>query len=452
MYCGKRRQLQMTIRQEIEKLKLAKSSLLDLVSSGIMDSNNTAIQQIIMEEKLLKKQFVKERHNGEIKEKSRQKNGKPFSYWWAEVPLNAGGYKQITATTEERLYEKLYSFYDNSITNIVTLEDAYEEWHKQREVDAKIYKTISGRTWDDDADSWNRFWAETKLASMKVKSITIRDILNECKSITGNGRITLKSFNRAMNILNQIWDLLIDEGIVNSNLPKQVPKKRLNFKPQNNNEGLYYTREQRNILLQFLYDLPIQSTYSLAVSLSACLGKRIGEIRALTWEDYNPEKRTLKIHHQIALDYENMDSKRKTDMDKEHLKCYQKPQIIPLSMYAVEILSQLKKINGNKKYILNSNGTMPIGTSHFNKHLKKYCEACGIPYYSSHKFRFYGASEMYEQNIPETEISAYLNHSDIETTRGYDRRAKKNISESTAEVIFGFTPNRSQVVTTEKWA
>lgn len=452
MYCRKWRPSQMTIRQEIEKLKLAKSSLLDLVSSGIMDSNNTAIQQIIMDEQLLKKQFVKERHNGEIKEKSRIKNGKVVSYWWAEVPLNTGGYKQITATEEERLYEKLYSFYDNSITNIVTLEDAYEEWHKQREIDAKVHRTISGRTWDDDAHSWNRFWAKSNLASMRVKSITIRDILNECKSITGNGRVTLKSYNRAMNVLNQIWDLLIDEGIVNSNLPKQVPKKRLNFKPSNDNEGNYYTREQRDILLQYLYDLPTQSTYSLAISLSACLGKRIGEIRALTWEDYNVEKRTLKIHHQIASDYESMDSKRKTDIDKDHLKCYRKAQIIPLSSYAVEILEQLNKINGDKKYILNSKGAMPIGTAHFNEHLKDYCSACGIPYYSSHKFRFYGASEMYEQNVPEFEISAYLNHSDIETTRGYDRRIKRNISEVTAEVIFGFTPNRSQVVTTEKWA
>ena len=59
---------------------------------------------------------------------------------------------------------------------------------------------------------------------------------------------------------------------------------------------------------------------------------------------------------------------------------------------------------------------------------------------------------MYEQNVPESEISTYLNHADVETTRIYNRRIKNNISRQTTEIIFGFTPNRSQVVTTKKRA
>ena len=430
----------LTTRQELEKLRVAKLSLLDLVANGMMDFNNNAIQMILMEEKLLKKQFVIERHNGEIKEKTRIKNGKTVSYWWAEVPKNEGGYQQITATTEERLYEKLFNFYDTTITNIFTLEDAYKEWHRQREIDAKLHKTISGRTWDDDEDSWNRFWANTSLPSMKIKSITVRDILNVCKSITGAGNITIKSFNRAMNVLNQIYDFLLDEGIVDLNVARQIPKNRLKFKAPNNNIGKYYTREDRDKLLQYLHDLKQQTVYTLGISLSACLGKRIGEIRALTWDDYDVETKTLIIHHQITSDYENMDSTRKTDIDKDHLKSYQTAQIIPLSNYAVEVLEKLRNINGNKHYILNSKGQKPIGTAHFNEKLKEYCMECKIPYYSSHKFRFYGASEMYEKGVDESEISTYLNHSDVETTRIYDRRNKKSISRQTTEIIFGFKP------------
>ena len=86
------------------------------------------------------------------------------------------------------------------------------------------------------------------------------------------------------------------------------------------------------------------------------MGKRLGECRALIWEDYNPDNKTLIIHHQMATDYESMKSTGKTEIDKNHLKAYRKPQIIPLSDYAVEVLEELRKINGNKKYILNSKG------------------------------------------------------------------------------------------------
>ena len=152
----------MTILQKIAKLQVTKNALLELQSNGII-YNNTAIQEIIMEEQILKKQFVNNIHKGEIKEKSRKKNGKIIFYWWAEVRDSSNKYKQITATTEDKLYDKLYEFYNNENSKIVTLEDAYIQWHKERELDAKLYKTISGRTWDDDKDTWNRFYKNSNL-------------------------------------------------------------------------------------------------------------------------------------------------------------------------------------------------------------------------------------------------------------------------------------------------
>lgn len=429
----------MNLTQRIEKVETAKRALLDLDAYDTI-SYGTAFETIIMQENELKKEYVRQRHNGEIKKKSRNKNGKKIEYWWAEVANKNGGYSQVTSMTEDGLYSKLYDFYTNAVSAMVTLKDAYVVWHRQREHDAKVTRTISGRTWDDDEDSWNRFWDKSSLAKMKIKAITTRDILQECKAITGNGKFTEKAFGKGMNCLNLIFDMLLDEGIVTINLARQVPTTRLKFKAGNDNEGIYYNREERDTLLQYLYDLNRQTVYSLAVSLTACLGKRLGEVRAITWDDYNPQKRTLRIGHQMVLDYADMNSKSKTTQDVDHLKSYQKAQVIPLSDYAVFVLEELRKINGNKPYILNSAGKLPIESSHFNEHLRGYCEACGITYYSSHKFRFYGASEMYEQGIPEEQISAFLNHANVETTRMYDRRVKKGISFETAEAVFGFTP------------
>lgn len=428
----------MTLRQQILRCENAKAALLDLVNGGIID-DGTAIASIIMEERKLKKEFVLQKHSGIIKKKKRIKNSKEIEYWWSEVRNENGSYNQITATTEDKLIDKLFAFYSRDMSNIVTLEDAYNVWHKEREKDAKITHIISGRTWDDDEDTWNRFWAKSKLAKMKIKAITVRDILNECKEITGNGKITKKAFDKAMNPLNLIYDMLLEENLVDFNIAQQVPKSKLKFRAKAIHIGEYYTKEQRDILLQYLYNLPKQTVYTLAVALAACLGKRLAEIRALTWDDYNVETRELYIRHQIVLDYASLESKRKTFMDANHVKSYQEYQIMPLSNYAIYILEQLRKINGNKPYILNSAGELPIDGSHFNEHLRSYCIACGIEYYPSHKFRFYGASEMYAQGIPEEEISAFLNHSSVETTRMYDRR-RKTMRHETAEAVYGFNP------------
>ncbi|MBP5309197.1 MAG: site-specific integrase [Lachnospiraceae bacterium] len=107
--------------------------------------------------------------------------------------------------------------------------------------------------------------------------------------------------------------------------------------------------------------------------------------------------------------------------------------------YAAEVIEKLRVINGDKKYILNSAGELPIEISHFNNHLKNYCESCGIDYRSSHKFRFYGVSEAYSQGIEEGKIVSYANHSSVDMTRHYNRSRRLSFFHDEAEAVFGFT-------------
>ncbi len=109
-----------------------------------------------------------------------------------------------------------------------------------------------------------------------------------------------------------------------------------------------------------------------------------------------------------------------------------------LSDYAIYIIGELKKINGDKKYILQSKGNMPISTNNFNDHLKAYCEACGIQYKSSHKIRFYACSMMYDAGFDEKTIQEEMGHSNIGMTRHYDRRTKKEVSKELINSTFGF--------------
>ena len=60
----------------------------------------------------------------------------------------------------------------------------------------------------------------------------------------------------------------------------------------------------------------------------------------------------------------------------------------------IDILKKAKALNPDGEYVFMPNGR-PIITLTFNKRLKRYCEAAGVPYHSSHKIRFYACSAAY---------------------------------------------------------
>ncbi|MDO4960825.1 MAG: tyrosine-type recombinase/integrase [Eubacteriales bacterium] len=103
-----------------------------------------------------------------------------------------------------------------------------------------------------------------------------------------------------------------------------------------------------SICIDYLDSLEKQTTYTLAVRLSFCLGARIGELRALHWEDYDRESRTIFIHRQMCD--EPAGNRNRVATEKTHMKGRNNragKRRIALSDYAVSILSELYKINGD---------------------------------------------------------------------------------------------------------
>ncbi len=166
--------------------------------------------------------------------------------------------------------------------------------------------------------------------------------------------------------------------------------------------------------------------YTLGVQLAFCLIARIGELRALTWDDYDEEHGILHFWHEIVLEEKN--GKIQSDSDVSWTKSKKKKgeRFVQVSGYAKEILKKLREINGDKKYILQgkNNAKHSISRSCFNRHLAEYCKAAGVRYLSSHKIRFWGIGEMYANEVPESSIQYSAGHSHVEMTRHYNRNKK----------------------------
>lgn len=200
----------------------------------------------------------------------------------------------------------------------------------------------------------------------------------------------------------------------------------------------FFSDEDEEALLTYVRSLK-QDVYTLAIRFDFCFNLRIGELRALTWDDYDEEEGFILIHHQIVKDKVG---DHFTWLDVPYIKGKKESGIRSeiVCDEAKEILKELRKINGDKKYIFQGmNGAKhPISTERFDDHMKRYCEACGITYHASHKVRYLAITKMYEAGFDENFIKESSGHSSVNMTRRYKQKRKElQVNREAWERLFG---------------
>lgn len=358
-----------------------------------------------------------------------KKNGKDYF----RISFRRNG-KQVTKTakTEEEVIEKCFCFI---VIQESTLRSFFQTFLEKRQKNS----TLSSQTVHYDEVTWNKYFDKHPIADSTMAEITASNVRDFFEDITGKGIITKKAFHKAKTLLNLIFDHAIIEGKCQNNVSKNCPVKYLNFKVEKSNKNDVYRKDDVLKLSTYLKSLD-PTVYTLGVRLHFCFCMRIGELRALTWEDYDEKSRTMRIWHEIVKDADG--TKNRVDRDVPHTKNKQESgeRIVPVSEEAAKILSILREINGGKKYILNGtrDARFSISENAFNEHLRKYCENAGIKYFSSHKARFYGITELYEAGVPEHIIQYIAGHASVQMTQHYNRPDyTQEIDKKIWESIFG---------------
>lgn len=330
----------------------------------------------------------------------------------------------------DKLVNLLFPMIQVVVDEEATLADIYERFIDRRRNDV----SLSSQTVSYDESVWTKYYEKSELAKMRIKEIHMRNIRDYFKSITGKGIISRKNFNKIKTLLNQIYDQALDDGIVNDNLSRICPTFGLKFALKKSKRNDVYRPADKEILIKYIESLE-QTTYTLAIRLAFCFCMRIGELRALTWEDYNEDEGLMHIWHEIVQ--VKSGNVQRSDVDVPYTKSHIESgeRFVPVSDEAKIILEKLREINGDKKYILNGcrNAAFSISENKFNDHLKQYCEECGVEYFSSHKIRFYGITMLYEKNVPEHLIQYIAGHSNVAMTQHYNR------------------PDYSQKISSEVW-
>ena len=335
--------------------------------------------------------------------------------------------KPIKRSSKENLENYLVNYYveQNRLLDRqnITLQQAYEEWLIFR----RDYTSAKTKTIKENMNDWNKFFKDSDLANMPITEIKPIILIRFFRCMTKDRTITYKRMSNARSVLNGIFSWAIEEEIIEHNPVSDVNFKTFTYKPVEEQTDNVFTEQDTITLLTYLQGIS-DEPYALAIQLFFYLFIRIGEMKAIRWDDINWDQKTIYLHTQALVDNELKDdltfSSRTVVVSDQRKggtsKGYRKEH---LTEQAITILKKAKKLNPHGEYVFEPNGKL-MTTDRFNRRLQKYCNECGVEYHSSHKIRFYCASTAYDGNNLAI-ISKLMGHSQVATTLHYLRNVDK---------------------------
>ncbi len=326
--------------------------------------------------------------------------------------------KYFYGNTEKEVKKKLKDYFTSrekyNVNNIakMTLEEFLIDWLENILVNTLKPKSYAIKEYIIKQQIVPR------IGLLQINSIVAADIQQMINDMVDED-LSYSTIKKAFDTLNQRFKLAINQGQVNKNptvgvvLPKQKNKK--------NSEIQYFSKEQCKELIEEsrrTYEYNNQNVYRLGelVPFLIFTGLRIGEAIALEWKDIDCKNKTITINKNVV----EVKSKEvdKYILEKQNsTKTDSSTRIIPISNGAMKCIENLKKINGDKKFVFASQTGKYISPSNFNRMFRgiqkalKYEVVLGM-----HSLRHTFATLMLNKGIDVKIVSELLGHSNVSVT------------------------------------
>jgi integrase len=161
--------------------------------------------------------------------------------------------------------------------------------------------------------------------------------------------------------------------------------------------------------------------------LAFITGMRFGEMRGLTWNDFDFERNLVKVNKQAT----NACGTGKTEITSPKSMCSCRSYAIP--SFLMNRFKEKKK-KENKFVFSKKNGKSPVGSSTIYRALSEYQEKSGLERFKFHSFRKSEASFLNEIGISNNDIRDWLGHDSFEVTKKYYIKSswdrKKEVSDA----------------------
>jgi len=163
----------------------------------------------------------------------------------------------------------------------------------------------------------------------------------------------------------------------------------------------FWTKEQFDAFLACVERPSARAGFSLMF----WTGIRIGELLALTLDDFDFDKRVLSVSKSFqSIDGREVVTEPKTQKSK---------RVVPLPE---KLCAVVKEYTGHLYDYNPDERLFPFTKSYFHKEMTKGCEASGVERIRLHDLRHSHASLLIEMGVPILLVSERLGHEDVETT------------------------------------
>ena len=325
---------------------------------------------------------------------------------------------QVCRTRKIDVLEAVYAYYFAKEEN-PTVKDIYDMWIVSFENTTKLGHR-SYDTLDRYRSDWIKYFEGSTLAQTVISEVKMSTLKQHYEKITAHEAITRKALSNAKSLMNHIFDYAIDNDYVTQNLARNVNTRDLICKEVDNEEKVYSDDERQAVMAGAA---ALDNSYSRAITTMFCLCARVGEIKALKWEDIDFKNRTINIHSSMRRT-RNAAGKQEyvyTNTTKGRKKTGQRVE--PMSDTAFKVLKKQRCENPFGEYVFTDNGHA-LDTTQFNRWLKRICTSVGVAYLSSQKIRFSAVTRMHDSGIPLSKIQKIAGHATPSTTEGYIRNKK----------------------------
>ena len=250
----------------------------------------------------------------------------------------------------------------------LTLNAAFKNWIFNVIMPSGI-KTSTFETYES---IYRLYINDSEIGIKKIKDIKSHIIQAYLNKLFKNGKkypIILKLTKLLKRFFN--YEIETDVIIKNPCLSVKVPGQINYLKEKNSNEVLVFTREERDVIIGYLYKTG--NRIASIAYLGFSLGMREGEILALSWEDINQKSCVLSIKRSLRYT---------KDFDGEGNKVGGSMKLtIPKTMSSVREIEYTESFNDmwERARAQNIKDALNVGTSFDNKDNLVFTNALGEP-------------------------------------------------------------------------
>lgn len=273
-----------------------------------------------------------------------------------------------------------------------------------------------------------------RFGEFKLKNLKALDIQKWINNLNDD-LLSPKTIKNYFSVLNNMFATAIKWDMVATN-----PCSKVTIPKQKKTESRYYNEKEVKLLLEALEKVPQEEiNYKTAIYIALFGGLRKSEILGLNIEDYNPNRKTIKIVRGRLL-AEGIGPYEDNPKSETSIREISIPDMLCAAIdKLIEYHDKMAKFWANKwvdsKALIKGIYGKPMYPQSLQRWFTKFVNSNQLPYITLHGLRHTHTAMMASMTDDITQISRRLGHSQISTTMNIYTHLFKDNDRDLADMI-----------------